>query len=243
MAGALWKKEVVIRPSSTISVSGAQTWTQNWLASFQDDPDNIDTNGGYIDYFFGDLFDARTGNLYRIFSTASGVKYDMDVTIFDVLITSRFIPWTSVSNNSDMAQDADMLATRGTISNSISSRLAEFLVTLYQKFIQLIHVSDNPDLAVDDDFIITRGGIKNILEDTIKNASVINDADILQGDTMQLAHIPKGGIIGAKATVKISGSVYDEVDCLCVNNVLTISPDTPGEYDGKVCMVSYLINT
>jgi len=73
MAGALWKKEVVIRQNSTIGIAAAQNWTKNWLASFQDDPSNIDGNGDYIDHFFGDLFDARTGNLYRIFSDAAGV--------------------------------------------------------------------------------------------------------------------------------------------------------------------------
>ena len=196
MAGALWKKEVVIRPTSTISVSAAQNWTKNWLASFQDDTNNKDKKGNYIDYFFADLFDARTGNLYRIFSDAAGKYYDMTQTVFDILVTSKFVPWKSVS--------------------------------------------DNTDLEADSNFLITRGGIKNVLEDVIKNTKVVNDAGTLQGDTMQLRYTPEGGIIGGRATIKINNNVYDEVDCTVNKNVLTVLPDTKNEYDGKICMVSYL---
>ena len=199
MAGSLWKKEVVIRPTSSISVQEAQDWTKNWLATFQDDADNKDGNGDYIDYFFGDLFDARTGNLYRIFSEAAGAHYNMTEIVFDILITSKFVPWENVS--------------------------------------------DDTDLEVNSNFLITRGGVKDVLEDTIKNSKIINDAGVLQGDTMQLGHIPEGGIIGAKATIKINNNVYDEVDCTVDDNTLTVLPNIENEYDGKICMVSYLIKT
>jgi len=198
MAGALWKKEVVIRQNSSIGIVAAQNWTKNWLASFQDEPDNIDGNGEYIDHFFGDLFDARTGNLYRIFSDAAGIKYSMTDVIFDVLITSKFVPW--------------------------------------------VKVSDNPDLAVDSDFLITRGGVADVVADFIKEAKVVNDAGIIVGNNLTLAHSPVGGLIGGKCNIKFASGVLEEVDCTVSGNVATVVPDTSGEYNGQICMVSYLIN-
>ncbi len=85
MAG-LYKKEVVIRPTSTITVQGAKDWTKDWLRdTFQDASENKDSNDNYIDYFFADIFDARTGNIYRVFSDACTDKYEMTVLEFEIL--------------------------------------------------------------------------------------------------------------------------------------------------------------
>ena len=244
MAGALWKKEVVIRQTSTIGIVAAQDWTKNWLASFQDDPANIDGNGDYIDHFFGDLFDARTGNLYRVFSDAAGVKYSMPEVIFDVLITSRFVPWASVSNNPDLNVDPDMISTRGSIRTSITQRLATFLTSIRQIFIPLDSISNDPDLATDEDFLITRGGLSDVLDDFVASASIVNDAGLISGNTMTLSNTPAGGIIGGKCNIKVGATnVYDEVECAVNGTTLTVQPDVSGEYDGEVCLVSYLINT
>jgi len=85
MAG-LYKKEVLIRPVSTITVQGAKDFATNWMKdTFQDVDKNKDADGNYIDYFFADVFDARTGNIYRVFSEACKDKYSMDTLEFDVL--------------------------------------------------------------------------------------------------------------------------------------------------------------
>ncbi len=244
MAGALWKKEVVIRQTSTIGVAAAQDWTKNWLASFQDDPANIDGNGDYIDHFFGDLFDARTGNLYRIFSEAAGVKYSMPEVIFDVLITSRFVPWTSVSTTLNFSNDPDMLTTRGVIASYFTQTIASWWNSIKSTVIFWNQVSDEPDLATDEDMIITRGGLSDILDDFVATSSVINDAGLISGNTMTLAHTPAGGIIGGKCNIKIGATnTYDEVECTVNGTTLTVLPDTAGEYDGAVCLVSYLVNS
>jgi len=85
MAG-LYKKEVVVRPTSTITVQGAKDFAKNWLNDhFQNADDNKDSNDNYIDYFFADVFDARDGNIYRVFSDACASKYEMTELEFVIL--------------------------------------------------------------------------------------------------------------------------------------------------------------
>jgi len=85
MAG-LYKKEVLIRPVSTITVQGAKDFATNWMRdTFQEVDSNKDADGNYIDYFFADVFDARTGNIYRVFSEACKDKYSMGTLEFDIL--------------------------------------------------------------------------------------------------------------------------------------------------------------
>ncbi|WP_456390327.1 hypothetical protein [Hydrogenimonas sp.] len=80
---ALFKKEVLVRPNSTADFETAMNWTRDWLQNtFQDDPENKDENGNYIDYFFADVYFApghatNSGQLWRIFSDPCGQKYDM----------------------------------------------------------------------------------------------------------------------------------------------------------------------
>ena len=94
---SLYKKEVLVRPSSTISVQGAIDWTHNWLdTTFQEVSSNKDTNGDYIDYFFADIFDARTGNIYRVFTNACKSYYSMTEVDFELLNTSNFAKATDV---------------------------------------------------------------------------------------------------------------------------------------------------
>jgi len=90
MAG-LYKKEVVIRPTSTITVQGAKDWTKNWLNNtFQEADSNKNSDGTYTDYFFGDIFDSRTGNIYRVFSDACADEYALTTLEFEILDTSKF---------------------------------------------------------------------------------------------------------------------------------------------------------
>jgi len=87
----LYKKEVLVKPTSTVTVQGAKDFTKNWLNdTFQNAASNKDADGNYIDYFFGDVFDSRTGNIYRVFSDACADKYSMTELNFDILITSEF---------------------------------------------------------------------------------------------------------------------------------------------------------
>lgn len=223
MAGALWKKEVVIRPSSTISVQGGKDWTKNWLDSFQNDPSNLNPDGTYIDYFFGDMFDSRTSNLYRIFSSACQSKYSLTVLEFNLLIMSRFVLATEYNSFKDWVEDQ--------------------FDNLMNVFWPRSETSDDSDLAEDRDFLITRGGLSDTISEFITESKVINDAGIINGSILTLSSTPVGGIIGAKCLVKDGSSdVYDEVDCSVIGNTVTISSDAPNEYHGKVGMVSYLIN-
>ena len=87
----LYKKEILIRPVSTITVDGAKSWTKNWLNdTFQNKSDNKDSNDKYIDFYFADIFDARSSNIYRVFSDACADRYDMSVLEFDVLDNVKY---------------------------------------------------------------------------------------------------------------------------------------------------------
>ena len=108
--GGLYKKEVVIRPTSTVTVQGGIDWTKNWLnGTFQDVDSNKNSDGTYKDYFFGDVFDARTGNIYRVFSDACADKYDMTKLEFDILDTSKFVPETELQPMVAEAKQAEIV--------------------------------------------------------------------------------------------------------------------------------------
>lgn len=92
--GALYKKEVLVKEDSTITLDAAFTWVENWLESFYTGvnapaiPSDLKAlenafanqgNQGYsnelrgskqLNDFFADLFDARDGKVYRIFHSA-----------------------------------------------------------------------------------------------------------------------------------------------------------------------------
>ena len=80
---ALYKKEVLVRPNSTANFETAMNFSINWLTNtFQEQADNKDANGNYIDYFFADVFFANghftnSGQLWRIYSTPCEQKYSL----------------------------------------------------------------------------------------------------------------------------------------------------------------------
>jgi len=80
---ALYKKEVLVRPNSPADFEDAMNWTKNWLMNtFQDDQENIDEDGNYIDYFFADVTFApghstNGGQVWRIFTPPCEQKYSM----------------------------------------------------------------------------------------------------------------------------------------------------------------------
>lgn len=87
--GGLYKKEVLIREVSTVSVQAAKDWTKNWMDNtFQNVDSNKDGNGNFIDYFFADIFDARDGNIYRVYTDACISKYSMSTTDFSIIDNS-----------------------------------------------------------------------------------------------------------------------------------------------------------
>ena len=82
----LYKKEVLIRPASTTTMDAAITQIKNWLnGTFQEKAANITASGSYVDYFFADIFDARTGQIIRVFSDATNTKYSMTDAFFEIL--------------------------------------------------------------------------------------------------------------------------------------------------------------
>lgn len=110
---ALYKKEIVVRPTSTATYDQAITATRNFVNGFQNDPAN--KNGtAFIDFFFGDCFDSRNGNIYRVFSDACATEYSMPHV-------NGLIKYT-ILDNSVMATKAELtpLATKEYVDTEIA---------------------------------------------------------------------------------------------------------------------------
>ena len=80
-----------------------------------------------------------------------------------------------------------------------------------------------------------------MIEDLISSAEVVNDVAMVSNDKITLSAQPSGGIIGGVCQVRMGNDeVYDEVDVLLSGTTVTLNVSTPGEYDGKVAIVSFL---
>lgn len=99
--GGLYKKEILVKPTSTATKEQAIAATRTFVNSFQNAAANKDGNGNFIDYFFGDCYDSRNGNIYRVFSDACSGYYAMpntdglvkyDIIDNDVLALKSEIP-------------------------------------------------------------------------------------------------------------------------------------------------------
>ena len=95
---ALIKDEWIIRKTSSISIDNANSYIRDQLDKKQDAESNLDTNDDYINNFFADLFDARDGSLYRIYSVgatnnSSVVAGDSESgdSFFGVVVMSDFL--------------------------------------------------------------------------------------------------------------------------------------------------------
>ena len=74
---ALYKKEVVVRPNSSATYEQAIAAARGFVNGFQNAASNSNGSGGFVDFFFADLFDSRDGNVYRVFSDACATEYSM----------------------------------------------------------------------------------------------------------------------------------------------------------------------
>jgi len=118
---ALVKDEWVIRKSSTVTISNANSYIRDQLDVKQDDEINRDSNDKYIDNFFADLFDARDGSLYRIYSVGATnnskvVDGDSEAgdSYFNVVLTADVI--TEIENSGTFLTTVDASTTYATIA-------------------------------------------------------------------------------------------------------------------------------
>ena len=72
---ALLKKEIIIKTTSVMTLSQIKVACRGIVNSFQTANTNKKPEGTFIDYFFADIYDARDGNLYRIFSDSCESTY------------------------------------------------------------------------------------------------------------------------------------------------------------------------
>lgn len=74
---ALLKKEIIIKTTSVMTLSQIKVACRGIVNSFQTAITNKKTEGTFIDYFFADIYDARDGNVYRIFSDNCESMYSL----------------------------------------------------------------------------------------------------------------------------------------------------------------------
>lgn len=74
---ALLKKEIIVKTTSTMTLSQIKVACRGIVNSFQTANINKKTEGTFIDYFFADIYDARDGNTYRIFSDSCESMYSL----------------------------------------------------------------------------------------------------------------------------------------------------------------------
>lgn len=75
---ALLKKEIIIKTTSIMTLSQVKVACRGIVNSFQTAITNKKTDGTFIDYFFADIYDARDGNVYRIFSDSCESMYSLN---------------------------------------------------------------------------------------------------------------------------------------------------------------------
>ena len=149
---ALVKDEWVIRKTSGVSISAANSYIRGQLDAKQEDTDNLDLSSDYIDNFFADLFDTRDGSLYRIYSVgatnnASVVAGDSEAgdSYFNVVLTSDVI--TQIENSGTFVTTVDASTTYAT-----KTELPD--LTNYRIEDEIIQIVDNKIASIKIDEVI-----------------------------------------------------------------------------------------
>lgn len=145
--GGLYKKEVLVKPTSTATTDGAIEFTKNWLNNtFQNKEDNLDENGNYKDYFFADVFDSRNGNILRVFSDACEAYYGMTELVFEVLNTSKFATATALEEtNTLITVNAEAI---GNIEPTDITEIENTLVEHTDRIVALENTQDDEVQAI-----------------------------------------------------------------------------------------------
>jgi len=147
---ALVKDEWIVRKTSTVTISAANDYIRGQLDTKQDLAENLDSSGVYIDNYFADLFDARDGSLYRIFSVGAtnnaGViagNADNGDSYFNVVLTSDVI--TEIENSGTFLTSVDAsttYATKGEIPDLTDYRIENEIVQIVDNKIASIQIDE-----------------------------------------------------------------------------------------------------
>ena len=74
---ALKRKDVLIRPNSTLNDADTISAVRGYINGLQNHSRNAKSGGGFNDDYFVDYFDARNSQLIRIYADACASKYNM----------------------------------------------------------------------------------------------------------------------------------------------------------------------
>lgn len=149
---ALLKDEWIIRKTSTISISVANSYIRGQLDIKQNIAENINSTGGYVSDFFADLFDSRDGSLYRIYSVGAtnnpsvvaGNANNGD-SYFNLVVTSDVI--AAIENSGTFLTRVDASSTYAT-----KSEIPD--LTDYRVEDQITQIVDNKIASIQIDEVI-----------------------------------------------------------------------------------------
>ena len=114
---SLYRLDVMVRESSDISEPDAIKWTKDWVNDRQEADDNKYPDGSYKRDYYSDLFDSRTGKIWKVFSDVAADNRDIDDSYDDiegVMYISIYIEKlidleTRVDNNSKEIADIKVI--------------------------------------------------------------------------------------------------------------------------------------
>jgi len=106
---ALYRLDTMVRKKSDIKEYDAVKWTKDWVNDRQESEKNKNPDGSYKKDYYSDLFDSRTGKLWKVFSDVAGDNRDIDdkyQDIDNVMYVSVYIDQlqeleTRVTNNTN----------------------------------------------------------------------------------------------------------------------------------------------
>ena len=145
---ALIKDEWVISKQSTIEIGKAFNYIQGKLNTKQEDDSNKGNSDDYINNYFADLFDARNGAYYKIYSegaTTGVLKGDVSAgdSFYNVVLTSDIIE--KIKNEGSFLTNVDAsttYATKAELPDLTNYRVEDEIVQIVNGKIASIQIDE-----------------------------------------------------------------------------------------------------
>ena len=120
----LYKKNVLIRQKSSITLKSAIDWTIEWINTSQEADDNKKEDGNYIAYYYAELFDSRTTKLLYVFSDKAAEHYQLSSQWLTVLDMTQTVQMNSVATQPlDILDNPNKIPTWNVVNQAVGDML------------------------------------------------------------------------------------------------------------------------